>query len=172
MCVYLDEKFDDLDAVLLAGDVKRREAVESARVHVGLVVEQQLGDLDVAAVSGHVQGGEKVARGLIDELGRVKEEHARRLDVIALRGHVQRRETVARLGVDGRLTFDEHLHDLVVARSRRTMQWRETILLNNPSLIIFIRSYHQYTRAPFSRHKTIFLFKRFGLWALKWTISQ
>ena len=73
-----------LDAVLLARNVQRREAVEGARVHVGPVVEQQLGDLDVAAVGSHVQRGQVVAGGLVDELGRVVEEDAGRLDMVAL----------------------------------------------------------------------------------------
>ena len=64
--------------------MQRREAVEGARVHVGPVVEQQLGDLDVAAVGGHVQRGQVVAGGLVDELGRVVEEDAGRLDMVAL----------------------------------------------------------------------------------------
>ena len=34
----LDEQLDHLDAVLLAGDVERREAVEGARVDLGLPV--------------------------------------------------------------------------------------------------------------------------------------
>ena len=64
-CSILQEKFHDLDPVLLAGDVKRGEPVESASVGIGLAVEQELGHPDVAAVGSHVQGRQVVDRHFI-----------------------------------------------------------------------------------------------------------
>jgi hypothetical protein len=104
--IYLDEKLDNLDAILLTSDMKRGESVKSARINVRLVVEQEFSDLDVTTMGGDVKSGQKVASRLIDEFGRVIEENARRLDVIALRGHVKSREAVLRLGIDRCLTSD------------------------------------------------------------------
>ena len=64
-CSILQEKFHDLDPVLLAGDVKRGEPVESASVGIGLAVKQELGHPDVAAVGSHVQGRQVVDRHFI-----------------------------------------------------------------------------------------------------------
>lgn len=47
----LQQQLHHFDAILLARDVKGREAVEGARVRVRLPVQQQLGHSDVAAVS-------------------------------------------------------------------------------------------------------------------------
>ena len=55
----------NLDAVLLARDVQRGEAVESAGVGVRLAVQQQLGHAHVSAVGRHVQGGQVVNSHLV-----------------------------------------------------------------------------------------------------------
>ena len=56
----LEQQLHDLDPVLLAGDVQRREPVEGPGVGVGLAVEQQLGNPHVAAVGSHVEGRQVV----------------------------------------------------------------------------------------------------------------
>ena len=104
--IYLDEKLDNLDAILLTSDMKWGESVKSARINVCLVIEQEFSDLDVTTMGGDVKSRQKVTGRLIDEFGRVVEENARRLDVIALCCHVQSREAVLRLGVDWCLTSD------------------------------------------------------------------
>ena len=76
----------DLDPVLLAGDVQRREAVERARVRVGLAVEQQLGHPHVPAVRRHVEGGQVVDGDLVDG-GLVVQQDPRGVDVVALSGN-------------------------------------------------------------------------------------
>ncbi len=58
----LEQQLDDLDPVLLAGDVQRRESVQRARVHLALAVEQQLGGAHIAAVRSHVKRSQVVLR--------------------------------------------------------------------------------------------------------------
>ena len=89
----LEQQFDDFDAVLLAGDVERRESVERARVGVRLAVQEELRDADVAAVRRHVQRRQVVDGHLVH--GRpVVQQDARRVHVVPLGGHVQRSKTV------------------------------------------------------------------------------
>ena len=61
----LEEELNHLDPVLLARDVKRREAVECPGVGVGLAVQKQLGHTDMATVGGHVQGSQVVHSHLV-----------------------------------------------------------------------------------------------------------
>ena len=100
----LQQQLDHLDAVLLAGYVQGREAVESPRVRVGLAVEQELGHAHVPAMRGHVERGEVVDGDLVHRRAMV-EQHPRRVHVVALRGHVQRCQPVLRKEKRKRVKF-------------------------------------------------------------------
>lgn len=91
----LQQEFHDLDAVLLAGDVKGREAVQSSRVRIGFSIEEQLGDPDVAAVRGNVERGQVVDRHLVHRCAMIQ-QHSRSIHVVSLRGHVQGCEPILR----------------------------------------------------------------------------
>jgi hypothetical protein len=62
----LQQQLHHLYPVLLAGNVQRGEPVERPRVRVGLAVEEKLGDADVTAVGGNVQGSKVVDGNLVD----------------------------------------------------------------------------------------------------------
>ena len=83
------EQLDDFDAVLLAGNVQGREAIESARVGIRFAIEQELGDADMSTMGRNVQGSQIVDCHLID--GRlVMKKDPRGIYMIALCSHVQR----------------------------------------------------------------------------------
>ena len=107
--------------------MERREAIERSRVDVRLVIEQEFGYFDVATVCGHVKRRQEVARGLVNEFGRVVEENAGGLDMVALSGHVKWGEAIFGFGVDRRVTRKQQLHDLVVAGACGTMKRRESV---------------------------------------------
>ena len=60
----LEQQFDDFDAILLAGDVQRSEAVEGAGVGIALAVQQDLSHAYVSAVGRYVQRRQVIHRHL------------------------------------------------------------------------------------------------------------
>ena len=89
----LDEQLHHLYAILLAGDMQRREAVEGPCVRVGFAVEQQLRHPYVSTMRGHVQRRQIVDRYLVHRCPMVQ-QHSRRVHVVALRCHMQRRQSI------------------------------------------------------------------------------
>lgn len=83
----LQQKLHNLDAILLASDMERREAVQSPRVWIGLSIEQQLGDPDVAAVRGNVERGQ-IIDGHLVHWSTMIQQHSCSIHVVSLRCHV------------------------------------------------------------------------------------
>jgi len=78
-------------------------------------------------MSRHVQSGQVVTGGLVNELRRVIEEDSSCFYVVALSGHVQAREAVLGLGVDRGAAVEQKLDDLIVARAGGTVEGSKAV---------------------------------------------